>query len=252
VTGGRGRVGAPLTEAAIENLREMISSGAFPSGSKLPPEADLAATLGLSRNTTREAVRALSTARVLHVRRGDGTYVTSLKPELLLEGIAFAVDLMHDDSALELLQVRRILEPAATALAAANVTEHELAELEKSLLCMQESGSDLEKLLHHDVEFHAQVASASGNMTLASMLNGISSKTFRARVWRGMVDSDAIGRTIAEHGCILDALKSRDPELARAAALAHVATTEAFMRRVLIAPEPTGKKAEGQGTSAVA
>ena len=63
----------PFTlQTAIQKLREMIIAGRYPSGAKLPPEADLAAELGLSRNTTREAVRALSTARVLDVRRGDG------------------------------------------------------------------------------------------------------------------------------------------------------------------------------------
>ena len=73
-------------------MSEMISSGALVPGAKLPPEADLAEQLGASRSTLREDVRALVTARVLDVRRGDGTYVTSLRPELLLEGIAFAAD----------------------------------------------------------------------------------------------------------------------------------------------------------------
>ena len=75
---------APLTEGAIAKMREMIASGELAPGARLPPEADLASLLGASRNTVREAVRALVTARVLDVRRGDGTYVTSLRPELLL------------------------------------------------------------------------------------------------------------------------------------------------------------------------
>ena len=58
------------------------------------------------------------TARVLDVRRGDGTYVTSLRPELLLGGFGAAVELMQEGFSLELIGVRRILEPAATALAA--------------------------------------------------------------------------------------------------------------------------------------
>ena len=232
---------APVTEAGIDRLRELISSGVFRSGSRLPPEQELAVVLGVSRNTAREAVRALSTARVLDVRRGDGTYVTSLRPELLLEGIAFAVELMQEDSALELLAVRRILEPAATALAAIHVSTVAIGELEKSLACMRESGSDLEQLVLHDVQFHTQVAAASGNATLASMLNGISSRMFRARVWRGMLDSDAITRTIDEHERILSAVSMHDAELARAAALAHVATTEAFLRTLLAPPSPPAK-----------
>jgi GntR family transcriptional repressor for pyruvate dehydrogenase complex len=211
----------------------MIISGRYPSGAKLPPEAELAAELGLSRNTAREAVRALSTARVLDVRRGDGTYVTSLRPELLLEGIAFAVDLMHEESGLELLQVRRILEPAATALAATNISEDALDNLAKTLAMMQASGADLEEFVRYDADFHAEVAAASGNQTLASMLNGVSSSSFHARVWQGVINSDAIARTILEHDHILDALRAGDVELARAAALTHVSTTEGFMKQML-------------------
>ena len=81
---------APLTEAAIQKMRAMIAGGEFQPGARLPPEAELAAVLGASRNTAREAVRALTTAHVLDVRRGDGTFVTSLRPELLLEGISAA------------------------------------------------------------------------------------------------------------------------------------------------------------------
>jgi GntR family transcriptional regulator, transcriptional repressor for pyruvate dehydrogenase complex len=235
-------VGAPLTDAAIQKLREMIISGHYPSGARLPPEAELAAELGLSRNTAREAVRALSSARVLDVRRGDGTYVTSLRPELLLEGIAFAVEVMHEESGLELLQVRRILEPAATALAADSISPEALADLDRTLAHMQESSGDLEEFVRHDAEFHAQIAAASDNQTLASMLNGVSSHAFRARVWQGIIDTEAIARTIFEHHRILDALRGGDSELARAAALAHVATTEEFMRRMLVVRHETGAK----------
>lgn len=93
---------APVTEAAIAKIRELIIAGELRPESRLPPEAELADRLGVSRGSAREAVRALVTARVLDVRRGDGTYVTSLRPQLLLEGIGFAVDMMRDDSALEL------------------------------------------------------------------------------------------------------------------------------------------------------
>src|ERR1044071_5377624 len=88
---------APLTEAAIQQMRAMIATGRLSPGSRLPAESERAAELGASRNTVREAVRAMVTARVLDVRRGDGTYVTSLRPELLLEGIGFAADLLQQE-----------------------------------------------------------------------------------------------------------------------------------------------------------
>ena len=103
----------------------MIISGTLRAGDRLPREADLAAELGLSRSSLREAVRALSLVNILDVRRGDGTYVTSLEPRLLLEALSFIVDFHRDDTVLEFLQVRRILEPAATAMAAERITDDE-------------------------------------------------------------------------------------------------------------------------------
>lgn len=223
---------APLTEAAIRKIREMIAMGDLIPGSRLPPEAELATALGASRNTVREAVRGLVTAGVLDVRRGDGTYVTSLRPELLLEGIGAAAELMAEDFSLELVQVRRILEPAATALAAMRIDEGILVQLQTLLDRMRSAESD-EVLVEIDSDFHAVVAGASENATLASMLAGVSVKTTRLRIWRGIVEDDAKAQTIAQHAEILRALRDRDPVLAEAAALVHVATTEASLRRMI-------------------
>ena len=223
---------APLTELAIEKLRGFIATGALRPGDRLPPEADLATQLGASRNTVREAVRALVTARVLDVRRGDGTYVTSLRPELLLDGIAFAAELLQADFSLELIAVRRILEGAATRMAARTIDDATLEELAGHLDRMR-TASTHEIMVQHDVRFHETVAAASGNATLASMLSGISSQTIRARVWRGNLEQAVIARTIAQHEDILRALRAHDATLAEAAAVIHVATTEAWIRSVV-------------------
>ena len=230
---------APLTEAAIHRIREMIASGDLLSGAKLPAEAELAAELGASRNTVREAVRGLVTARVLDVRRGDGTYVTSLRPELLLEGIGAAAELMQDGYSLELVEVRRILEPAATAMAALRIDEATIGELEHCLHRMSAAESE-EELVQFDSKFHAGVAGASGNSTLASMLNGVSTRTTRSRIWRGIIEEDAKKQTIAQHALILRALTESDPALAEAAATVHVASTQDWLRRMVGVPSQPG------------
>src|SRR5499427_11121960 len=120
---------AGVTQDAIERIRELIVSGEWGPGTRLPREADLAAELGLSRNSLREAVKALSLINVLDVRQGDGTYATSLAPSLLLETLSFIVDFHRDDSVLEFLEVRRILEPAATALAALRMPAEDMPQL---------------------------------------------------------------------------------------------------------------------------
>jgi GntR family transcriptional repressor for pyruvate dehydrogenase complex len=235
-------VAAPLTEGAIQQLREMIVTGTLAPGSRLPAEAELATLLGASRNTVREAVRALVTARVLDVRRGDGTYVTSLRPELLLGGFGAAVELMQEGFSLELIGVRRILEPAATALAAGRIDEATVASLRASLDRMREASSEDERI-RHDAEFHMTVAAASGNATLASMLNAVSSRTMRVRAWRGLIEEGAGARTVTQHEDILNALVARDPDRAEATALVHVATTEAWFRQAV------GQWRSGDGAS---
>src|SRR3954464_3117385 len=118
-----------LTDDAITTLRNMIQSGELPPGSRLPPENQLAAQMGLSRSGVREAVKVLESARVLDVRHGDGTYVTSLAPRLLLEGVGFAVDLLRGDALLEVMGLRRLVEPAATGLASLRASDEQLAEV---------------------------------------------------------------------------------------------------------------------------
>ena len=223
---------APRTETAITRIRGLIAAGRLAPGSRLPPEHELAAQLGLSRNTVREAVRALVTARVLDVRRGDGTYVTSLTPELLLEGLGAAVELMGDDDVLEVLEVRRYLEPAATALAASRIDDQGLAALWEALQRMRGAADD-EQFVGHDTEFHAVVAAASGNGTLASLLAGLSSRTLRVRVLRAMTAADALQRTIDQHEDIYAALAAHDPNLAQAMAAQHVLATETWLRQEL-------------------
>lgn len=122
-----------VTDEAIEKIREMIISGQLRPGDRLPKEDELASLLGLSRSSLREAVRALSLVRILDVRQGDGTYVTSLKPELLLDAVSFVVDFHHDDSVLSFLEVRRMLEPQATAVVARTATAPQVAELQSWL-----------------------------------------------------------------------------------------------------------------------
>lgn len=157
-----------LTDKAVVQIRERTRTGALPPGSKLPPEPELAAQLGLSRNHAREAVKALSVVRVLEVRRGDGTYVTSLAPRLLFEGLGGAVELLQSDpgALLDLMEVRRLLEPAATSLAATRISEDQLAEIEHHLDAMREARDDVERLNAHDAAFHWAVVRATGNESL--------------------------------------------------------------------------------------
>ena len=235
-----------LTDGAIERIRDLIRSGELPPGSRLPPEQKFAEQLGLSRNSMREAVKALEMVRVLDSRPGDGTYVTSLAPRLLLEGFGAAVDLLQDDTLLEVLQIRLMLEPAATAAAVTHITPHDLTTLADLLARMRRTADDAEQMVRHDMEFHHRIVAANGNESLTSVLDGLSGRTARARVWRGLIEADSAAITQAEHQAIYDALAAGDPDLARAAALMHVNTSAKWLQQVLSrAGEPDAADGDG-------
>jgi GntR family transcriptional repressor for pyruvate dehydrogenase complex len=221
-----------VTDEAIEKLKGMIVSGDLRPGERLPREADLATSLGLSRSSLREAVRALSLVRILDVRQGDGTYVSSLASDSLLDALNFIVEFHRDASVLELLEVRRILEPAASARAAVSISAESITALE-ALLNRATPQSSVEELVKADVEFHRAIAVAAGNTVLASLIESLSGPTQRARVWRGMTQEGALERTLDEHRAIFDAISRRDPEMARTWATVHIAGVEEWLRSTL-------------------
>jgi GntR family transcriptional regulator, transcriptional repressor for pyruvate dehydrogenase complex len=221
-----------VTDRAIEKLKAMISSGELRPGQKLPREPDLAAMLGLSRSSLREAVRALSLVRILDVRQGDGTYVSDLTPESLLDTLSFIIEFHHDSSVLDLLEVRRILEPAACARAAENIAAAQLAELER-ILAPITTQSPVAELVQADLEFHRAIAAASGNSVLASFIESLSSSTQRARVWRGITQEGALARTLDEHRAIFEAIRAGHAELARMWSTIHIAGVEEWLSRTL-------------------
>jgi GntR family transcriptional repressor for pyruvate dehydrogenase complex len=223
-----------ITDVAIDKLRGLIMSGELAPGARLPPEQDLAAQLGISRGSVREAVRALAHAKMLSVRRGDGTYVTSLEPNQLLHGIGFAAELARNESVLDVVEVRRLLEPGATALAAARISPRELEDLKGHLDAMRATAEDAEAFLTHDLAFHNCIAEASGNPWLVEILRGLGEPTIRARRIRVAVDRAVSDTTIRQHQEIYQALLEGDAALAQAAALSHVCSTQRGVRAVLL------------------
>src|SRR5207244_13541143 len=162
---GRSR-GSGVTHDAIETIRELIASGEWGPGTRLPREADLARQLGLSRNSLREAVRALSLARVLEVRQGDGTYVSSLEAGELLEPTLSATHLLRGRTVLELFEVRRMLEPEAAAVAAQRADAEVIAGLRRELDRMIAAGDRADELVEPAAAFHDVLAAAPGHSRL--------------------------------------------------------------------------------------
>ncbi|KAA9149895.1 FadR family transcriptional regulator [Amycolatopsis acidicola] len=222
-----------VTDDAIEAIKQMILTGELRPGDRLPREPELAERLGLSRNSLREAVRALSLIHVLDVRQGDGTYVTSLEPGLLMDALGFVVDFHRDDTVLQFFEARRVLEPAVTAMAAMYMSEYDIQNLAYLLDSLPEEPT-VDELVANDVEFHRRIAAGSGNPVLCSLVENVSGRTTRARMWRAITQDNVVDRTLSEHRAILQALAAREVELARSWATVHIAGVEHWIRKTLV------------------
>jgi len=229
---GPPETGLSVTEGAILKIKNLIVDGALRPGDRLPTQDRLATQLGLSRSSLREAVSALTLLGVLDARQGDGTYVTSLRPDLLVGVIGYTVDLHQDSSLLELFEVRRVLEPAASALAATRITDDELNGVHDCLVRMQDL-SDPQELVAGDLEFHDRIVRASGNATLASVVRGFSQQTSRVHVWRMAAVAGVPEWTRTQHEAIYRALVAHDAQMVLAAETVHVSESELWLRRYL-------------------
>jgi DNA-binding FadR family transcriptional regulator len=220
------------TDEAVAELLDMIRSGRFSGGDQLPTEPELVAQVGVSRGAVREAVQSLCFAGVLRVRQGGGTYVTDLEPSRLLRSASLAFELAGHDTVAELYAVRRILEPAATAMAAPRLTGAELAELATQLDAMR-GAADAEAFVRADVAFHDLVAAAAGNATLRALLCTLRSESGLTLTRRAKEDEQAAAQAVVDHEAILGALQARDPELARAATIVHLVQGQRWLETSL-------------------
>ena len=208
------------TDVVLQGVKDMITSGRLRPGSRLPIEKDLAVSLGVSRGSLREGVRALCIMGVLETRQGDGTYVTSLDSSLLLAPMAFMVDLQGHEHRHDLHSVRRVLETEAAARAALTITDEQLAEATRILddvesLVHAGIESDHEVILDADIAFHHVIAQAANNSALAALIDALANRTSRSRLWLGLHKHDQVPNAHSEHRAILAALAAGQPDRAR-------------------------------------
>jgi DNA-binding FadR family transcriptional regulator len=212
----------------VDGLKQMILDGQLQAGQRLPAEKELAATLGVSRGSLREGVHALGTLGILESRHGDGTYVTTLDPALLLAPVGFVAELQDDAAAFH--AVRRLLETEAAGLAALHIDDDCLARLravlDETARALVEHPLDHDRLVDADLAFHEEVARASGNPVLAALVVGLAGRASRARLWRGLSDEGAEDRAFVEHEAILAAVAAHDPDRARLRMATHLHSLE--------------------------
>lgn len=207
-----------LPELTSEKIIQYINHNGLYSGKKLPNEYDLSELLGVSRNTVREAIRALAARNILEIRRGAGTFISSKQgiPDDPL-GFSFVKD--KKKLALDLMQIRFILEPETAALAAQNAESDEVEILEKICLDLETLIKTGEDYVQKDMHFHEQIAQCSKNLVIPTLIPVIhDALTISADI----TDIREGDKTIRTHRKIVNAIKSRRSCDARNAMTAHL------------------------------
>lgn len=214
------------SELVVEHMHELIRSGEWPVGERIPAEPDLVGRFGVGRNTIREAVRALEHVGMLAPRRGDGTYVRSANP------YAAVIQRSATTELLDLLQVRRALESEAAAGAARTAPATAKRRVRKLLDAAESAlaSGDFERYDAADIDFHAGVVAASGNALLIEIYAGVIEAMRRSH-------SEVTGAVRAAethpagHRDLVDAIERGDAEAAQVAVHAYLAEAEKEVRR---------------------
>lgn len=205
-------VRSSLTQQVQDEILNMIRNNEWKIGHRIPPETEMAAIFGVSRNTIREAVKSLEFSGILESKVGAGTYVRS---ENLLS--ASVMKRLSAISFREIYEMRSILEPGLVTLAAHNRTEDEVVLLEKALISCKDASTP-DDVLKCDQEFHLQTARMAHNSVLLEMYKAILPKlydyTFPLFVSLEEQISSGQVQLFKEHDDVFNAIKKQDASAA--------------------------------------
>jgi GntR family transcriptional regulator, transcriptional repressor for pyruvate dehydrogenase complex len=209
-----------LSEQIAERIISMIKEQQLKPGDLLPPERELAETMGVSRPSLREALRALSIMNIIENRQGSGTYVASLEPERLIEhlDIVFSLD---DSTFQELFEARRIIELGIAGLAAEMCRPEDELELNAIHLKSVESVNDSKTFMDSDLELHNKILQITRNPILSLFMRSVTKLSIMSRK-RTNEYPDVRQQTVLDHSKIIQAIVSHNSEEAKNAMKEHL------------------------------
>lgn len=208
------------TMQVVNSVREALASGNFKVGDRLPPEAEMAKSIGVGRSSFREGMRILATYGVVEIRQGEGTYVINRMAEQFLDFMGF---LPTDENLIYTLDLRQVVEVGTVMRLYDKLSQEQIQELiqinEKLMV-----EKNLEKSIRHDVEFHGLLISFSENPLLIQ-INEMIAK-MRTELLRKLFQRPgaASGAAVA-HQKIIEGLQLRDRDLCIDAINAHLEET---------------------------
>jgi GntR family transcriptional repressor for pyruvate dehydrogenase complex len=218
-----------LYRQIADQIRELIRSGEFVAGARLPPERDLARQLGVSRPSVREALIALEVEGLVEVRIGSGIYVlgpgVKADAEEIADGVPLDTAVHATAGPFELMRARYTIESECAALAAKSAKKAQVAAIEDALDVMQREFEHEKQPLGGDRLFHLRVAEATGNGALVAVVKMLWEERTGPLYQRleHHYDTPALWTAaMAEHRAVLKAIAEHDVPGARAAMQRHL------------------------------
>ncbi len=220
-----------VTEQIIEYLKDQIFKQKLKPGQQLPSEENLGNQLGVGRGTLREALRVLVYLGLIE-RRNKSTYVTSIATSGdVMEGF---IDRIHRHrDVMQVIEVRKIVEPEAAALAAENANAEDVAEIEKHLGEMEKHIGNYLEFVAHDEAFHKSIFNACGNHILLELMKSIHHYMHQNYVLVLRLRPTIAPHSLEYHRKIYAAIKEGNAEEAREIMKEHIFNIEEEMRLII-------------------
>lgn len=213
-----------VAESVSLEILEMIRAKKLGPGDKLPAERELAAQMGISRPSLREALRALAIMNVIEIRQGDGVYVTSLKADELVEHLEFVFSL-DNSTVVQLFEARKILEPGVARIAAVKATDEDIAYLKDLGVQSRQYPDQLEKFAEIDIAIHARIVEIANNPFLSRINSSLTFLSRASRKHTGRVPG-VMMQSVKDHDAIIQAITRHSAEDAYQAMLNHLSNVE--------------------------
>jgi GntR family transcriptional regulator, transcriptional repressor for pyruvate dehydrogenase complex len=220
-----------LKEQVANMLVDMISSGDYGAGDRLPPERVLVEQLGVSRTVVREALNLLETRGLIRVEHGRGAIVAADGADALHNNLEFLLR-MEPGTLWELMEMRKALEVEVAGLAAERSTTDDIAIMRVVLDRMRENINVPDGYVDADVEFHDLLARSARNRVFLMMMEPIVDLLLASRRLTGSKEANA-KRALRAHEAILKKVEAKDVEGARTEMRKHMITTEHDMRATI-------------------
>lgn len=209
-----------VAEMVARRILDMVSARALRPGDQLPPERELAESLGVSRPSVREAIRGLAILGVVKSRQGGGAYITPLDAESLLGPLQFFLSL-EDVNIRELYDARSLIESDVARRAAVNMSEAQLDALEAIMAAQGETLGDARAFRMSDFAFHEAIWEGCGNAFLKRIGESLNVLGLEFRK-RASETAGVLAQSYEDHKRLVAALRARDADGAARAAERHM------------------------------